>query len=123
MLEFANKYGRVIIRKIYLTNVNKALIKSAQETGYELVLVPFSKRKPNHVDIHMIVDLMDHGLQEFIQTIIVASGDGDFEPAIRKLREKGKNVLVVAAEGSVNRVLKASADHFKSYKELMVQKP
>jgi len=119
ILRFAERLGRVIIRRVYLVFAPKSLIDAAQKAGYELVLIPYHHWKPNLVDINMIVDLVDKGSLSCVETVIVVSGDGDFEPAVRKLREKGKTVFLLAAQSSVSETLKASVDSFLSYEELM----
>lgn len=119
ILKYAERHGRVIIRRVYLINASKSLIDAAQKAGYELVLIPHHHWKPNLVDINMIVDLVDKGSLSLVETVVVVSGDSDFEPAVRKLREKGKTVLLLAVKSSVSEVLKASVDAFLPYEELM----
>jgi uncharacterized LabA/DUF88 family protein len=62
-------------------------------------------------------ELKDHndGITNNTSTIITASGDGDFEPAVRRLREKGKFIAIVSQRASLSKSLLSSADRVESY--------
>jgi len=73
-----------------------------QEFGYQLFLKPVklyeqedgtTRRKAN-CDVDMAFRLMRE--QESFERVIVLSGDGDFLPVLKYLRESGKEVLILA---------------------------
>ncbi len=65
-----------------------------------LVLVKMKKRmrdgKPEYSvkgdDIHLAIDMLKLAYNDAYDTAILVSGDGDFYPAIRAVKEKGKKV-------------------------------
>ena len=70
--------------------------------GYNLVLKPVKTyrdengidQKKANCDVDMAVYLMKH--KDCFDRALVLSGDGDFLPALKNLRESGKEVLILA---------------------------
>jgi len=54
-------------------------------------------------------------IQEF-DTIILLSGDSDFAPIIRRIKERGKHVIVVSAKNHISRELISLADKYLNLK-------
>jgi len=111
---FAASFGRVTVKRVYMPGYNWRLAKHARSIGLEPVLVS-GTNKESVIDAVMIVDMMDEGFHDRISTVVVVSGDGDFEPAVRRLREEGKFVVVVSPVQSLSRSLLSAADRVEPY--------
>ena len=58
------------------------------------------------VDIGIAVDIISLGYENAYDTAVLVSGDGDFVPVVKKLKEIGKNVEVWAFRYSLANALK-----------------
>ena len=58
------------------------------------------------VDICIAVDIISLGYENAYDTAVLVSGDGDFVPVVKKLKEIGKNVEVWAFRYSLANALK-----------------
>jgi uncharacterized LabA/DUF88 family protein len=62
-------------------------------------------------DIHMAVDMVDGAADDLFDLAIIVSGDGDFVPAVKALRKRGKNTKNVYFKCSSSRNLKNYCDN------------
>jgi len=61
-------------------------------------------------DIHMAVDMVENACDNNFDTAILVSGDGDFLPAVRSIKKKGKIVKNIFFKNSSSRNLKNFCD-------------
>ena len=62
------------------------------------------------------MDVLDH-LQEF-ETAILLSGDSDFAPIIKRMKENNKKVIVMSAKHHISRELIQLSDKYINLKKL-----
>ena len=99
--------------------------KKLKQFGYELYLKPVkmyeqddgtTKRKAN-CDVDMAFHLMKD--QERFDRIVVLSGDGDFLPVLKHLKQLGKEVLVLArGSRTAKEVRQFAGDKFRDFEYL-----
>ncbi|TFG18844.1 MAG: NYN domain-containing protein [Promethearchaeota archaeon] len=58
------------------------------------------------VDIQIAIDMVSHSYENAYDTALLVSGDGDFVPVVKKVRELGKSVEVWAFRYSLANALK-----------------
>lgn len=82
----------------------------SSKSGYE-IKASFDKitshgADEKKVDIGIAVDIISLGYENAYDTAVLVSGDGDFVPVVKKLKEIGKNVEVWAFRYSLANALK-----------------
>lgn len=102
----------------------EALIKLGIETRVKDLQEFYSGMKKADWDVGMAVDAIR--MSSSVDTIIIASGDGDFVPLVEYLKNQGKRVEVLAFGRSASAHLKEIADEFidleSSKKYLLLRK-
>jgi uncharacterized LabA/DUF88 family protein len=92
--------GNIKIKKVYSDwnlEKNRLLQDKLFWEGFEAINVPSSKNKPNRTDNKLIRDCLRECLKNSaINTVILVSGDGDFQQLVRHLINEGKKVIVIA---------------------------
>lgn len=88
--------------------------------NFNLVLCKLAKRKIKKTgefyytikedDIHMAVDMVEGAADNTFDVAIVVSGDGDFVPAVKSVRKRGKIVENIYFKKSFSRNLKQNCD-------------
>jgi len=63
-------------------------------------------------DVHLAVDLVSGAYENLYDIAIIVSGDEDFVPAIKKVRNLGKKVINAYFQGSSSASLKKTCDNF-----------
>jgi len=109
----------------YTDNQNKffALLK---KNGFKLVTKPLKIinapeiergdiRKANF-DVEITIDVLER-IEKF-DTLVLFSGDSDFDYLVRKLRAKGKNVIVVSTKHHISKELIESSNKYIDLKKL-----
>jgi uncharacterized LabA/DUF88 family protein len=71
-----------------------------------------SARNGKGVDIQMTVDILNNVHSNYVDTILLVSGDGDYLPIIKEAIRCGKQVYVAAFSSGLNPVLKDCSDLF-----------
>jgi len=107
--------GTVLVRKAYArwTNPNISIHQaSLNRLGFELIHTFHPVSGKNSADIQITVDVMDYASREDIHYIVLATGDSDFSPLFRRLREKGKNVFGVGPRSALSESVKSSCSRF-----------
>ena len=106
------------------TEAQKDFIKSLQRFGYDTNVKPLKLiktiegkivRKANF-DVEIAVEAMDKNRE--YDTIILFSGDSDFNYLIKKLKFKGKKAVVISTRYRVAHELVRSADIYLDLKDL-----
>lgn len=67
------------------------------------------------IDIQIAIDMVSLAYENSYDTAILVSGDGDFVPVVKKIRELGKNVELWAFRYSLANALKEELEHGNFY--------
>ena len=68
------------------------------------------RREQKGVDVQLAVDALRAAVAGNVQMIAIVSGDGDFAPLARAIREAGPHVVVIAFSRSLSPRLRQEAD-------------
>ena len=107
--------GQIVVRKAYGKWSSRELISLQSvlnENGFELVHTFHPVSGKNSTDIKMTVDTMEVALDSQVQWIVLATGDSDFSPLFRKLREQGKEVIGVGPKSPLSECVKNSCARY-----------
>ncbi len=82
----------------------------SNKSGY-VIKASFDKRTANNafekkIDIQIAIDMVSLAYEDAYETAVLVSGDGDFLPVVKKLKEMGKNVELWAFRYSLANALK-----------------
>ncbi len=117
--------GRVLIKRAYsdwkrYSDHRRPL----HEAGFELIEIPHvSYSGKNSADIHLVVDALDLCYtRKHIDVFVIMSGDSDFSPLVRKLRENNKRVVGLGVKNATSSMLIESCDEFIFYDDLVRRK-
>ncbi|MBY9004224.1 MAG: NYN domain-containing protein [Candidatus Lokiarchaeota archaeon] len=78
---------------------DKVWYSSLNKMGYTLKtraikVAPNGKKTEKRIDVLMAVDIISSAFEKNIDTIIIVSGDSDFVPVVKKLKDLNKKVEV-----------------------------
>ncbi|MDD3517381.1 MAG: NYN domain-containing protein [Chromatiales bacterium] len=108
--------GQSIVRRAYgnWTNQNlQQMQMSLTQQGFELIHNYHPVSGKNSSDIQLTIDVMEHALRlQDVEWIILATGDSDFSPLFRKLREMGKEVVGVGPRSPLSESVKTSCSRY-----------
>jgi len=124
LVEKLKEKGRLIVKKAYADWGRYAGYKRQMlESSIELTELPsHGKRGKNSADIKLVVDALETAItRQYIDTIVVVSGDSDYTPLISKLREYNKYVIVIGNRQNVSELLKGYCDELIYYSTLIGQ--
>jgi uncharacterized protein (TIGR00288 family) len=114
--ERANELGHVVVRRAYGDFSLQSV--SARQTelnllGFEFVHVYHPVKGKNSADIQIVVDAMEYVARiSDLEWIVLATGDSDFSPLFRRLRELGKSVVGVGPRSALSEAVKESCNRF-----------
>eukprot|EP00903_Cladosiphon_okamuranus_P007177 g6969.t1 len=116
LLARARELGVVSIRRAFGDFSNPTVASrqvELQRHGFDLVhtLHP-AKGKSNSADISMTIDVMESCRGTDIQWVMLATGDSDFGPVFRRLRELGKGVVGVGPSSVLSSSVALSCHEF-----------
>ena len=108
--------GQIITRRAYGVWSQQNLIPlqpSLNQLGFELIHCFHPVSGKNSTDIQMTVDIMEHALRlHDVEWFVLATGDSDFSPLFRKLREMGKEVIGVGPKSPLSESVKTSCSRY-----------
>lgn len=107
--------GQVVVRRAYGKWASPQLYHLQSEfnlNGFELIQTYHPVMGKNSADIKMAVDVMEQVSSFNLQTIVLATGDSDFSPLFRKLREMGKNVIGVGPRSRLSECVQNSCSQY-----------
>ena len=107
--------GQIVVRKAYgkWSTTQLAPLQSVlNDNGFELVHTFHPVSGKNSTDIKMTVDTMEVAIESRAQWIVLATGDSDFYPLFRKLREQGKDVIGVGPKSPLSECVKNSCSRY-----------
>jgi uncharacterized LabA/DUF88 family protein len=78
---------------------DKAFLSKLSHLGFNVKtravkVTPSGIKKEKRIDVLMAVDMISSAYEKNYDTLILVSGDGDFVPVLKKLKELGKNIEV-----------------------------
>lgn len=108
--------GQVIVRRAYgvwskpgISNFQAPL----NRLGFELIHSFHPVSGKNSADIQLTVDVMEHALRLIdVDWFVLATGDSDFSPLFRRLREMGKEVIGVGPRSPLSESVKSSCSRY-----------
>lgn len=106
----AEKYGRVVIAKVFLNQfAPRKLIEAMVNEGFEVEMV-LAEEENGDVDVSLALSAIEAILVRNVDVIILATRDADFIPVVHKAKEYGKKVVIFGVEPGFSAALKNSAD-------------
>ena len=121
VLAFAASLGRVAVNRAYGNWQWLARYRhDLQAHGLDLVqLFPLGTGAKNGADIRLAVDAVDD-LYRFVHVthVVVVGGDSDYLSLAQRVRQHGRRIVGVGADGSSHRQWVAACDQFVRYHEL-----
>jgi uncharacterized protein (TIGR00288 family) len=116
LLERANELGRVVVRRAYGDfSVQSVSVRQPELNllGFEFVHVYHPVKGKNSADIQIVVDVMEYLARiSDLEWVVLATGDSDFSPLFRRLRELGKSVVGVGPRSALSEAVKKSCNRF-----------
>jgi len=113
-----HKYGRVTTMQAFGDWTKyQHMVPEVQRCGIKPVLTPLSKDGKSSADSYIIVEAMKlFCLNDYLDTMILASGDRDFMPLIMELRSMGKKVIVLSVPQAMSKDLLNYTDAVIEYR-------
>lgn len=115
LLEDLSSMGTVVVRKAYARWTNNALTvhqATLNRHGFELIHTFHPVSGKNSADIQITVDVMEYAWRDDLACIALATGDSDFSPLFRRLREMGKQVVGIGPRSALSESVKSSCSRF-----------
>lgn len=108
--------GRIVTRKAYgvwsSPHIQK-LQAPLNRLGFDLVHSFHPVSGKNSADIQLTMDVLENAIRVTdIEQIVLATGDSDFSPLFRRLREMGKEVLGVGPRSPLSESVKSSCTRY-----------
>nr|WP_290223631.1 NYN domain-containing protein [Trichocoleus desertorum] len=116
LLERANELGRVLVRRAYGDfSIQSVSVRQPELNllGFEFVHVYHPVKGKNSADIQIVIDVMEYLARiPDLEWVVLATGDSDFSPLFRRLRELGKSVVGVGPRSALSEAVKKSCNRF-----------
>jgi uncharacterized protein (TIGR00288 family) len=114
LLEELSTIGQTVVRRAYgIWNNLTPYQAGLNRLGFELIHSFHPVKGKNSTDIQMTVDIMEYIWRvENINWFVLATGDSDFSPLFRRLREMGKDVIGVGPRSALSESVKSSCTRF-----------
>jgi uncharacterized protein (TIGR00288 family) len=108
----AQKYGRIIIAKVFLNQfAPEKLVEAVINEGFECEMTLAEQtEEASDIDVSLAVSAVEAILTKDIDIIAIATRDADFLPVVQKAKEYGKKVVVFGAEPGFSSSLQNAAD-------------
>lgn len=113
--------GRLIVRRAYSNWARFGRDrKPLHNAGFDLIDVPPSTHAgKNGADIRLVCDALDLAHHKpHLGLFCLITGDSDFSPLARKLRENGREVIGISVRSCTSPVLVSACDTFWFYDDL-----
>ncbi len=115
VIDFSRQFGKVLVKKAYADFRGELPDRdNLMRLGFDPVTVP-KKQGKNGVDVKIAVDALDILVVKDtkIDTLVIASGDGDFAPLVNYLKDFGKTVIGIGIHGSIAEFLRCACHDFR----------
>lgn len=108
----AEKYGRVLVAKVFINQfAPEKLVEAIINEGYKVdMTLAVQEDDANDVDIAVATAALEAAMTKDYDYIGLATRDADFLPVIQKSREYGKRVVIFGAEPGFGVSLRHAAD-------------
>jgi uncharacterized protein (TIGR00288 family) len=124
LTRLSRDYGNAVIRKAYAdwgqyTRFHENLAMN----GVDMIQVPkIGASAKNAADIRMTVDAMETIFAHpAVEVFVLVTGDSDYSPLVRRLREYGKWVVGVGTEANASRLLVSVCSEYKFWGTLVAE--
>lgn len=125
LLNEINTIGYPVVRRAYgnwTSNGITGFQTYLNRLGFELIHTFHPVSGKNSADIQMTVDAIEYAWNlKGMSWFVLATGDSDFSPLFRRLREMGKGVIGVGPRSTLSETVKTSCSRF-FYTESVTQK-
>ena len=112
LLSELSSIGQIIVRRAYGNWANQHLQSFQGELnrqGFELIHNFHPVSGKNSSDIQLTIDVIEHALRlTDVEWFVLATGDSDFSPLFRRLREMGKEVIGTGPRSPLSESVKTS---------------
>lgn len=116
LLSDLSSSGQIIVRRAYGKWTNPALMSFQNilnRLGFELIHNFHPVSGKNSTDIQLTIDAMEYAMRlEEVNWFVLATGDADFSPLFRRLREMGKDVIGVGPRSPLSESVKTSCSKY-----------
>ena len=123
VVEATRPFGKLISATVYLAMKDGVpvdrLARRYNQSGFVVRFVPCTYNSKD-IDTTMAVDISEAIYELDADVLVVASGDGDFVPAVDLAHRKGKVVVICAFPENCNPALRSRADVFVALGEVAV---
>ncbi|MGR9073909.1 MAG: NYN domain-containing protein [Gammaproteobacteria bacterium] len=116
LIEELTSMGAIIVRRAYakwtLPNLtpHQTILN---RLGFELIHTFHPISGKNSADIQIVVDVMEYAWRDpNLRWIALATGDSDFSPVFRRLREMGRQVIGAGPRSALSESVKSSCSRF-----------
>jgi uncharacterized protein (TIGR00288 family) len=116
LIEELTSLGTIIVRRAYAkwTEPNVTPHQNIlNRLGFELIHTFHPVGGKNAADIQIVVDVMEYAWRDpNLKWITLATGDSDFSPLFRRLREMGRHVIGAGPRSALSESVKSSCSRF-----------
>jgi uncharacterized LabA/DUF88 family protein len=116
LLSELSSTGQIIVRRAYGNWTNQNLFNfqgNLNRSGFELIHNYHPISGKNSSDIQLTIDVMEYALRlNDVEWFVLATGDSDFSPLFRRLREIGKEVIGVGLRSALSESVKTSCSRY-----------
>jgi uncharacterized protein (TIGR00288 family) len=116
LIEELTSMGAIIVRRAYAKWTLPSLTPHQNilnRLGFELIHTFHPISGKNSADIQIVVDVMEYAWRDpDLRWIALATGDSDFSPLFRRLREMGRQVVGAGPKSALSESVKSSCSRF-----------
>jgi uncharacterized protein (TIGR00288 family) len=116
LIEELTSMGAIIVRRAYAKWTLPSLAPHQNilnRLGFELIHTFHPISGKNSADIQIVVDVMEYAWRDpDLRWIALATGDSDFSPLFRRLREMGRQVIGAGPRSALSESVKSSCSRF-----------
>jgi uncharacterized protein (TIGR00288 family) len=116
LIEELTSMGAIIVRRAYAKWTLPSLSPHQNilnRLGFELIHTFHPISGKNSADIQIVVDVMEYAWRDpDLKWIALATGDSDFSPLFRRLREMGRQVIGAGPRSALSESVKSSCSRF-----------
>jgi uncharacterized protein (TIGR00288 family) len=116
LIEELTSMGAIIVRRAYAKWTLPSLMPHQNilnRLGFELIHTFHPISGKNSADIQIVVDVMEYAWRDpNLKWIALATGDSDFSPLFRRLREMGRQVIGAGPRSALSESVKSSCSRF-----------
>jgi uncharacterized LabA/DUF88 family protein len=116
LLSELSSTGQIIVRRAYGNWTNQNLFNfqgNLNRSGFELIHNYHPISGKNSSDIQLTIDVVEYALRlNDVNWFVLATGDSDFSPLFRRLREIGKEVIGVGPRSALSESVKTSCSRY-----------